>query len=72
VAEIHPTRIPGRWRDACALTITRTLLDRTCPWMAAYFDLDDGTLRYVAAEPRAVAALTGMHVNAIALPARAA
>src|SRR5438132_73602 len=40
--------------------------------MASYFDLDDGTLRCVSADPGTVAALTGLHVNAIAPPARAA
>ena len=57
---------------AIAASFLEKLLERTCPWMSAYFDLDDGTLRCVAAEPRLVAALTALHVNAIAPSARAA
>ena len=40
----------------------------TCTWMASYFDLDDGTLRCVAADPKIVAGMAGLHVNAIAPP----
>ena len=47
------------------------LLGGTCAWQASYFDLDDGTLRCVPADPKTVAALAGLHPNAVAPPARA-
>ena len=50
------------------------LLDGTCGWMATYLDLDDGLLRFVPAEPHQVAAVVGLHPNAlvrrVATPAR--
>lgn len=55
---------------ALAAGYVEKLLAGTCGWMASYFDLDDGTLRCVAAEPKAVAALAGLHPNAVAAPAR--
>lgn len=55
---------------ALAAGYVEKLLAGTCGWMASYFDLDDGTLRCVAAEPKAVAALAGLHPNAVAPPAR--
>ena len=55
---------------ALAAGYVEKLLAGTCGWMASYFDLDDGTLRCVAAEPQAVAALAGLHPNAVAPPAR--
>ncbi len=57
---------------AIAAGYVETLLAGTCRWMASYFDLDDGTLRCVPADPRTVAALVGLHVNAVAPPARTA
>ena len=51
---------------AMAASFIEKLLDDTCSWMASYFDLDDGLLRCVPAEPRTVAALTGLHVQAVA------
>jgi PRTRC genetic system ThiF family protein len=57
---------------AVAAGFVERLLAGTCPWMGAYFDLDDGTLRSVSAEPGAVAALVGLHPNAVAPPVPAA
>lgn len=55
---------------ALAASYVEKLLAGTCGWMASYFDLDDGTLRCVPAEPKAVADLAGLHPNAVAPPAR--
>jgi hypothetical protein len=55
---------------AIAAGYVEKLLAGTCAWMASYFDLDDGTLRCVPADPKAVAALARLHPNAIAPPAR--
>lgn len=57
---------------ALAASYVEKLLGGTCAWMASYFDLDDGTLRCVPADPKTVAALAGLHPNAVAPPARAA
>ena len=57
---------------AVAASFVEKLLAGTCAWMASYFDLDDGTLRCVAAAPKVVAALVGLHPNAVAPPTRAA
>ena len=38
--------------------------------MGSYFDLDDGTLRCLPADPRTVAGVAGLHPNAVAPPAR--
>ncbi len=54
---------------AIAASFIEKLLAGTCTWMAGYFDLDDGTLRCVAADPKTVAGIAGMHVNAVAPPA---
>jgi hypothetical protein len=51
---------------AIAAGFVEKLLDGGCEWMAAYFDLDDGTVRCVPADPRLVAQLAGLHLNAIA------
>lgn len=48
------------------------LLAGTCGWMASYFDLDDGMLRCVPADPRKVAETVGLHVNAVAPPRQSA
>ena len=37
--------------------------------MASYFDLDDGTLRCLPADPKLVADIAGLHPNAVAPPA---
>jgi PRTRC genetic system ThiF family protein len=55
---------------ALAASYVEKLLTGTCRWMASYFDLDDGMLRCVPAEPKAVAAIARLHVNAVAPPAR--
>lgn len=57
---------------AIAAGFVEKLLDGVCGWMAAYFDLDDGTLRCVPADPTLVAQLAGLHINAIAPPVHAA
>lgn len=57
---------------AIAASYLEKLLAGTCAWMASYVDLDDGTLRCVHADPHTVAALVGLHVNALAPPSRAA
>ncbi|MFN8472131.1 MAG: ThiF family adenylyltransferase [Anaerolineae bacterium] len=50
---------------AIAASFVEKLLDGSCGWMASYFDLDDGTLGCVPAEPRAVAGIAGLHLNAV-------
>jgi PRTRC genetic system ThiF family protein len=56
---------------AIAAGYIEKLLAGTCTWMASYFDMDDGTLRCVTAEPKLVAEIAELHVNAIAPPTRA-
>jgi PRTRC genetic system ThiF family protein len=55
---------------AVAASYVEKLLADTCSWMASYFDLDDGMLRCVPAEPKHVAEIAGLHVNAVATPVR--
>lgn len=57
---------------AIAASYVEKLLDGTLGWMASYLDLDDGTLRCVPADPKIVANLVGLHVNAVVPPARSA
>lgn len=57
---------------ALAASYVEKLLGGSCAWMASYFDLDDGTLRCVPADPKIVAAIAGLHLHAVAPPARAA
>ena len=58
---------------AVAAGYVEKLLLGSCRWMASYFDLDDGLLRCVPADPRTVADLAGLHLNAVApVPHRAA
>jgi len=52
-----------------AASFVEKLLNGTCTWMAAYFDLDDGMLRCLPADPKLVAEMAGLHVNAVAPPA---
>ena len=52
-----------------AMSFVEKLLIGTCTWMAAYFDLDDGTLRCLPADPKLVAQIAGLHPNAVAPPA---
>jgi hypothetical protein len=56
---------------AIAAGFVEKLLDGSCGWMATYFDLDDGTLRCVPADPKLVAQLAGLHRNAVAPPVHA-
>lgn len=51
---------------AVAAGYVEKLLAGTCRWMASYFDLDDGLLRCLPADPRTVAELAGLHLNAVA------
>ena len=51
---------------AVAAGYVEKLLSGTCRWMASYFDSDDGLLRCVPADPRTVAELAGLHLNAVA------
>ena len=53
---------------AVAASVVERLLAGTCAWMASYFDLDDGTLHPVPADPATVAAIAGLHRNAVAPP----
>jgi hypothetical protein len=57
---------------ALGASYVEKLLAGTCAWMASYFDLDDGTLRCVPADPTTVAAVAGLRRDAGAPPARAA
>ncbi|MCL5107429.1 MAG: ThiF family adenylyltransferase [Chloroflexi bacterium] len=50
---------------AVAVTYAEKLMASTCSWMATYLDLDDGLLHCVAAEPKTVASLLGLHPNAV-------
>jgi hypothetical protein len=52
-----------------AASFVEKLLAGTCAWMAAYFDLDDGTLRCLPADPKLVAEIADLHPNAVAPPA---
>jgi PRTRC genetic system ThiF family protein len=51
-----------------AASYIEKLLAGTCSWMATYFDLDDGTLRCLPADPKLVSDIAGLHPNAIAPP----
>jgi hypothetical protein len=51
---------------AIAASYVEKLLAGTCHWMASYFDLDDGTLRCLPADPKTVASIAGLHPNAVA------
>ncbi|MGD9892996.1 MAG: ThiF family adenylyltransferase [Dehalococcoidia bacterium] len=50
---------------ALAASYVEKLLAGTCRWMASYFDLYDGMLRCVPAEPKTVAAIADLRVNAV-------
>jgi len=52
-----------------AASFIERLVAGTCTWMAAYFDLDDGTLRCLPADPKLVAEIASLHPNAVAPPA---
>ena len=53
---------------AVAASVVERLLAGTCAWLGLYFDLDDGTLRGVPADPATVAAMAGLRRNAVAPP----
>ena len=52
-----------------AASYVEKLLAGICGWMATYFDLDDGMLRCLPADPKLVAEIAGRHPNAVAPPA---
>jgi PRTRC genetic system ThiF family protein len=51
---------------ALVATYVSRLLDGTCDSFASYFDLAEGTVRSLPAQPRLVADLVGLHPNAVA------
>ena len=53
---------------ALGASVVEKLLAGTCGWMAAYVDLDDGSLRCVPPDPGIVAQLAVLHPNAVAPP----
>jgi PRTRC genetic system ThiF family protein len=53
---------------ALAANWIHKFLEGRLRWMAAYFDLDDGTLQSIDAEPGRVARIAGLHRNAVAPP----
>ena len=55
---------------ALAASYVEKLLAGTCGWMGSYFDLDDGTLRCVPADPTVVAAAVGLRANSLCARAR--
>ena len=57
---------------ALAVSYVEKLLTGSCSWMASYVDMDAGTLATVAADPKAVSRLSGLHPNAIVSRARVA
>ena len=65
VAQHEQGRTINQVVAALAASYVEKLLDGTCRWMASYFDLDDGTLRAIHAEPKLVAHLADLHVNAV-------
>ena len=54
------------WTAVIMATYVSRLLDGTCDSFASYFDLSEGSLRSLPAEPRLVADLVGLHPNAVA------
>lgn len=53
---------------ALAANWIHKFLEGRLRWMAAYFDLDDGTLQSIDAEPGRVARIAGLHRNAVTPP----
>ena len=51
-----------------AASYVEKLLACACSWMASYFDLDDGMLRCLPADPKLVSDIAGLHPNAVAPP----
>jgi hypothetical protein len=50
---------------ALVASYVERLLERRCGWMATHVDLDNGTLQCVPADPKYVAWVAGLHVNAL-------
>ena len=50
---------------AIAASFVEKLLASTCSWLGIYFDMEQGTLRTIQAEPKVVAQLSDLHVNAL-------
>jgi hypothetical protein len=73
VAAGDQSRTINQLMAALGAAFVERLLDGRLGWMAAYVDADDGLLRTVAAEPRAVAAAAGLdHRAVLAAPRRVA
>ena len=70
VAEQGPT--VNQVVAAIGAAFVEKLLAGTCQWMAAYVDMDDGLLRCVPADPRAVATIGRLRPASVAPPRRAA
>jgi hypothetical protein len=54
--------------SSIAVTIIWQLLRGECDWMAAYFDLEDGSMKPVLVDPKCIARMSGLHTNQIAPP----
>jgi hypothetical protein len=65
VAEGDQGKTINQMMAALLAAYVERLVDGTCRWMATYFDLDDGFLRFVPAEPHQVASVVGLHPNAL-------
>lgn len=50
---------------AIAASFVEKLLAGTCSWLGTYFDMEQGTLRTIQAEPKVVSQQSGLHVNAL-------
>jgi hypothetical protein len=50
---------------ALVASYVERLLNGTCTWMASYIDMESGAVRCVSADPRQVAAVVGLHANAL-------
>ncbi|MDP9350079.1 MAG: ThiF family adenylyltransferase [Chloroflexota bacterium] len=57
---------------ALAASYVEKLLNGSCSWMASYVDMDAGTLATVAADPKVVSRVSGLHPNSIVSRARVA
>lgn len=57
---------------AIAASFVEKLLDGTCDWMDAYFNLDDGSLVCRAPDPRLMAGMLGLHPRTLLRTRRAA
>lgn len=53
---------------ALSASYVENLLADKCCWMATYFDIEDGALRCVPADPKSVAAIAGLRPNTVVSP----